>query len=73
MNRWAIFDRPLRGLCSGSFHTRSLSGVHLFPAGFQPTATLIEAGLHSDDSELSIFDFALRRHHPDKINPVTGN
>src|SRR5215813_15177073 len=40
----------------------------LLPARFQSAATLIKSRLNSDDAKLAILNFAMCRHHPDKID-----
>jgi hypothetical protein len=42
-------------------------------AGFEPCRPLIETGLHVDDSELAVFDFAMRSHGPQETDAMAGN
>src|SRR5213595_31958 len=47
--------------------------ANLFPARFQSAAAFIKTGLHCDDAELTVFDFTMRGHHPDKIDRMAGH
>src|SRR5215471_13999373 len=47
-------------------------GEPLLAAGFQAGRALVEAGLHVDDTELTILDFPMRGHGPDKADAVSG-
>src|SRR5258708_6987658 len=47
-----------------------LKSASLLEARFESASGLIESRLHSHHSELAVFDFAVRRHHPDKVDRV---
>src|SRR5712664_3340403 len=44
---------------------------HLLAAGFETTACLTKTGLHGDHTELPVFHFAMRGHHPDKVDRMS--
>src|ERR1700694_4347925 len=45
----------------------------LLPARLEPTAGLIESGLHPHNSELPVFNLTMRRHHPHKVDRMAGH
>src|SRR5205085_12193964 len=51
----------------------SFVSSRLLAARFQTATALIEAGLHGDDAELPVFNFAVRGHHPDEVDRVAGH
>ena len=47
--------------------------MQLFPACFQTRSALIEARLNVYHTELAVLNFAMGRHHPNKIDGMSWN
>src|ERR1700730_9375350 len=52
---------------------RSSEGDFCRAAIFKSGRSLIETGLHFHDSELAVFDFAMRGHGPEETDAMAGN
>src|SRR5207253_691329 len=50
-----------------------LKSMLLLQTRFKSTAGLIESGLHGHHAELAVFNFAMCRHHPHKVNRMAGH
>src|SRR5215470_15941382 len=49
------------------------SATPLLTACLEASAAGIKSGLDVDDSELAVFDFPVRRHHPHKVDRMAGH